>query len=434
MDGIDAKYLALFLAPVAIVFAVLALLGHIGAEMAILGLILSGFGIVWAAMRFKTDMEEAREAEKLFELELRDEYVRQSRLAESYETILNAIPEPVLVLRGDRRILHANQAVVDLLGHDPIDADLTAAIRNPEILNAADAVLAGRDEHRTVEFARGGEREQHLVARMVRLSERRPIGPVVILALHDLTAIRKTMQMRADFVANVSHELRTPLSTLVGCIETLRGPAKDDPEGRERFLALMDEQGVRMTRLVQDLLSLSQIQANEHARPTELVAIQDIIPTVARMLEPDAARKKVSIHLEIPNDLPSVTGDPEQLLQVFQNLMHNAVKYGQDGSTVQVVARLENNGKLVAIAVADRGEGIPEEHIPRLTERFYRVDKARSRALGGTGLGLAIVKHILNRHHGRLKIESEVGVGSTFTVLLPVSRTALSSQRSPERT
>ena len=434
MDRINVKYLALLLAPSVIVFAVLALLGHIGAEMAILGTILSGFGVVWAALRFTADMEEARESEKLLEMELRDEYVRQSRLAESYETILNAIPEPVLVLRGDRRILHANQAVVDLLGHDPIDSDLTAAIRNPDVLNAADAVLEGRDDHRMVEFAHGGESEQHLVARLVRISERRPIGPVVILALHDLTAIHRTMQMRADFVANVSHELRTPLSTLVGCIETLRGPAKDDPEGRERFLDLMNEQGVRMTRLVQDLLSLSQIQANEHTRPTDLVAIQDIVPTVARMLESDAAKKNASIHLELPEDLPSVNGDSDQLLQLFQNLIHNAVKYSHDGSVIQVVARLENSGRVVAVAVADRGEGIPEEHIPRLTERFYRVDKARSRALGGTGLGLAIVKHILNRHHGRLKIESEVGVGSTFTVLLPVSRSALSSQRFPERT
>ena len=434
MDKIDLKNLALFLVPLVIVFSVLALLGHIGAQTAVLGVILCGFSVVWAALRFKADLEEAREGEKLLEMEFRDEYVRQSRLAESYETILNAIPEPVIVLREDRRILHANQAVVDLLGHDPIDADLTAAIRHPDVLTAADAVLSGRDELRTVEFARGGEVVQHLVATIVRLAERRPIGPVVILALHDLTAIRNTMQMRADFVANVSHELRTPLSTLVGCIETLRGPAKDDPDGRERFLALMDEQGARMTRLVQDLLSLSQIQANEHTRPTDLVFIQDIVPSVARVLEPDTAKKETSIHVEVPADLPPVTGDPDQLHQVFQNLIHNAVKYGNDGSVVRVVARLEENGKVVAIAVADRGDGIPEEHIPRLTERFYRVDKARSRALGGTGLGLAIVKHILNRHHGRLKIESEVGVGSTFTVFLPVSRKAVSVPRSPERT
>ncbi|MCG8511047.1 MAG: ATP-binding protein [Rhodospirillales bacterium] len=421
MDSTSARYLALLVAPLAIVFATLSLLGHMSASTALAGGLLSFGGVVWAVRHIKAELDEEKESQSLFDGSMQREFVRQARLAENYEVILDAIPEPVIVLRNDRRILHANRAVIDLLGHDPIDSDLTTAIRHPNVLNAAEGVLSGEQEAVTVEFARGGEVEQHLIARLVRLPGGRQNGPMVVVALHDLTAIRKTMEMRADFVANVSHELRTPLSTLVGTIETLRGPAKGDDEALEKFLSLMDEQGVRMTRLVEDLLSLSQIQANEHTRPTETVLVQEIVPTVARMLEPDAQKKSLNIVVDVGGDLPPIIGDSDQILQVFQNLIHNAVKYSADGKVVQVVAR-EEDGNILAISVADQGEGIPAEHIPRLTERFYRVDKARSRALGGTGLGLAIVKHILNRHQGRLHIDSEVGVGSTFTVNLPISR------------
>jgi two-component system phosphate regulon sensor histidine kinase PhoR len=420
-DNPNLTRIGMILAPVVVVFGVLGLSGVLAGKIAFGAAVFAGGWIVWAAWHVKSEMDRERDDEGLLDESLRQEFVRQSRLAESYELILDSIPEPFLVLRADRRILHANQAVIELLGHDPIDADLTAAIRNPDVLNAAEAVLSGEEDSETVGFSRGGEVEQHLVARVVRLDGHKEGAAAAVIALHDLTAIHKAMEMRADFVANVSHELRTPLSTLVGCIETLQGPAKDDRDAQEKFLALMGEQGTRMTRLVEDLLSLSQIQANEHARPTESVHIQDIVPTVARMLEPDGNRKGVTFSLLIPTDLPPVRGDSDQLLQVFQNLMHNAVKYGRDGSMVQVVGR-EDDMSEIAISVADQGDGIPEEHLPRLTERFYRVDKARSRALGGTGLGLAIVKHILNRHKGRLQIDSEVDVGSTFTVFLPVWR------------
>jgi two-component system, OmpR family, phosphate regulon sensor histidine kinase PhoR len=418
----SARYLLLLMAPIAIVFAVLSLFGHIPVSAALAGVLVAGAGVVWSARHIKDELDDEHDSQSQFDDSLQTEFVRQARLAENYEVILDAIPEPVLVLRKDRRILHANKAVIDLLGHDPIDSDLTTAIRNPNVLEAAEEVLSGEQETVTVDFARGAEVEQYLIARLVRLPGGRENGPMVVIALHDLTAIRKTMEMRADFVANVSHELRTPLSTVVGIIETLRGPAKDDRDAQEKFLALMDEQGARMTRLVEDLLSLSQIQANEHSRPKDIVRVQDIVPTVARMLESDAAKKSLRILVDVNEDLPPVMGDSDQILQVFQNLMHNAVKYGADGSVVQVVARVEE-GNTIAVSVADQGDGIPAEHIPRLTERFYRVDKARSRALGGTGLGLAIVKHILNRHQGRLQIDSEVGVGSTFTVSLPVCRT-----------
>jgi two-component system phosphate regulon sensor histidine kinase PhoR len=421
MSPLDWRAIGLLFLPVPAVFAVLAGTGVLAVGPAVIGAFLASGGIALGVARIRGRIDEAQQIESLNEAELHEEFVRQSRLAESYETILDATPEPLLVLRRDRRVLHANRAIIDLLGHDPIDADLTAAIRHPEVIAATAAVLTGKAEERTIEFQRGGAIEQSLVARLVALPNGRTDGPAAVLVLHDLTLIRKATEMRSDFVANVSHELRTPLTAIVGMIETLRGPAKKDAVARERFLALMEEQGSRMTRLVGDLLSLSQIQANEHARPTDTVRVQDILPTVARMLEPHAEKKKISFSIEVDADLPVVLGDADQLQQAFQNLMHNAVKYGRDGSVIRVVGRGEGRDGIV-VAVIDQGEGIPEQHLPRLTERFYRVDKARSRAMGGTGLGLAIVKHIVTRHQGRLSIESEVGVGSTFTVSLPVKR------------
>lgn len=421
MSPFDRPAIGLLFLPVPAVFAVLAGADVLESGPAAIGALLASGGIALAVARIRSRLAEARQTDSLNEAELHEEFVRQSRLAESYEMILDAVPEPLLVLRRDRRVLHANRAIVDLLGHDPIDADLTAAIRHPEVIAATAVILSGQAEERTIEFQRGGAIEQSLVARLVGLRNGRADGPAAVLALHDLTLVRKATEMRTDFVANVSHELRTPLTAIVGMIETLRGPAKKDAVARERFLALMEEQGSRMTRLVGDLLSLSQIQANEHTRPTDVVRVQDILPTVARMLEPHAEKKKVSFSIEVDADLPVVQGDADQLQQAFQNLMHNAVKYGRDGSVIRVVGRREGKDG-IAVSVIDQGEGIPEQHLPRLTERFYRVDKARSRAMGGTGLGLAIVKHIVTRHQGRLAIESEVGVGSTFTVSLPVKR------------
>ena len=224
--------------------------------------------------------------------------------------------------------------------------------------------------------------------------------------------------MRTEFVANVSHELKTPLASLLGYIETLQGPAREDAEAQARFLGIMDEQARRMARLVDDLLSLSRIEMAEHSRPTERVSVDGLLNEVARLLEPQAAMRKVNIALEVAEDLAPLTADRDQLAEVFENLIGNAIRYGREGGEVRVTARQEPAG-YVTVSVEDEGEGIPAEHIPRLTERFYRVDAARSRERGGTGLGLAIVKHIVSRHRGRLAIESEPGRGSRFSVIVP---------------
>jgi two-component system phosphate regulon sensor histidine kinase PhoR len=242
---------------------------------------------------------------------------------------------------------------------------------------------------------------------------------VALVTLHDLTAVKRAEQMRVDFVANASHELRTPLSALLGFIETIQGPAADDPEAQTRFLAIMHEQAKRMGRLVEDLLSLSRIELNEHQAPTGQVGIAAVLRGVANSLELKAAERRMSLDLDIAADLPPVIGDADELTQVFQNLIENALKYGRAETPVRIgvtaSARLRPG---IAVAIRDHGEGIARIHLPRLTERFYRIDTARSRQMGGTGLGLAIVKHIVNRHRGLLEIDSEIGEGSVFTIHL----------------
>ena len=210
-----------------------------------------------------------------------------------------------------------------------------------------------------------------------------------------------------------------PLTSVVGFIETLRGPARGDIDAQDRFLDLMEGQSNRMTRIVNDLLSLSRIEMNEHTAPSDDVPLRQIIATVADLLAPQANDRDVVIELDLDALEGTVIGHPDELTQLFQNLIENAIKYGGRGSTVRVSAKVVEN--IASISVIDEGEGIPREHIPRLTERFYRVDTARSREMGGTGLGLAIVKHIANRHRGGLTIQSEPGVGSTFTVTLGLS-------------
>ena len=280
---------------------------------------------------------------------------------------------------------------------------------------------------RNVEFTLTAPVERQLRAQFARIDHPSLDGAVAVVTLHDVTELKRAEQMRADFIANASHELKTPLATLTGFIETLRGPARDDAEARERFLAIMDGQATRMTRLVEDLLSLSRIELNEHVLPQGRVALAPLLQHLAEALELRAGERDMTIVLTLPADLPDVQGDRDELAQVFQNLLDNAIKYGRLGTEISVsattaVRRAASAGRgsaaFVAVAIKDRGDGIPREHLPRLTERFYRVDTARSREMGGTGLGLAIVKHIVNRHRGFLDIESTSGEGSVFTVSL----------------
>lgn len=323
--------------------------------------------------------------------------------------VLDGLPQPLLLLDERRRIARANAAAGAVFGGEIVGHDLAVALRQPSLLDAADGVLAG-GEGRIVECAWSDGRRFR-----VRLER---FGAGAIVTLHDVTALKRADQLRADFIANASHELRTPLATLLGFIETLQGPARDDAAARERFLAIMKAQAARMTRLVDDLLSLSRIEMREHQPPTEHVSLPALLGTVAEALALRAEERGMRIAVEIAPELPEVIGDADELTQLFQNLLDNAIKYGRAGTAVSVTAGPGPLG--VAVAVRDEGDGIPPAHIPRLTERFYRVDAARSREVGGTGLGLAIVKHILGRHRGRLDVASELGKGSVFTVHLRV--------------
>jgi len=250
--------------------------------------------------------------------------------------------------------------------------------------------------------------------------------PATLLLLHDLTAIRRSEQMRADFVANASHELRTPLAAVSGFIDTLRGHARNDEAARDQFLDIMSVEAARMRRLIDDLLSLTRIELNEHVPPHGRIALEHVVREAVAALAPLAEAGRIVVTLSAGANLPPVNGDRDELVQLFQNLIHNAIKYGRDNGHVWVTLGASANAEgepLVFASVRDDGDGIPQSAIPRLTERFYRVDVKRSREKGGTGLGLAIVKHIVSRHKGRLIIESPPGEGATFTVLLPAIAT-----------
>lgn len=338
--------------------------------------------------------------------------------------ILNGLGEAVFVLDSERRILLSNPAAVKLFGDGLVGRNIVRAVRHPECLAAINAVLSGAPPVKTIirmEAPLIGTYEISVSS----LGSDNPEGFQVAISFNDITHIRHAEQMRSDFVANVSHELRSPLTALSGMIETLKGPAKGDEEAAGRFLELMETEALRMTRLIRDLLSLSRVEADERVRPADSVDITSVVEGVIDMLELQVEKDAKSIRLEKPENVPSLPGDRDQLTQVFQNLIENAVKYGASGTEVIVNIRQSNatagiKGRTLTVSVKDHGDGIEAIHIPRLTERFYRVDTGRSRDKGGTGLGLAIVKHIINRHRGRLQVESKPGEGSTFSVHLPI--------------
>lgn len=337
-------------------------------------------------------------------------------------TLFDALPDPLVTLDQHARLVYANAAARTLLAEGrPEDAfrgrDLSAVLRQPVVLEAVGDVLGGATT-RAVEFTFADRIDQAFEARIEAIPAAN-VGDndaIALLLLRDVTARRRSEQLRADFVANVSHELRTPLTSLIGFIETLRGTARDDAEASDRFLALMAAQSGRMGRLVDDLLSLSRIEMNEHTVPEEAVDLRNVIDTVTNLLAPQARERRISIHTQLDPVTRPIAGDADELVQLFQNLIENAIKYGPEGTAVRIVAEAAPN--TATISIVDQGDGIAREHLARLTERFYRIDTARSRELGGTGLGLAIVKHIVNRHRGDLTIDSVEGEGSTFSVTL----------------
>jgi len=351
---------------------------------------------------------------------------KETRHSTIAEAILAHIPDPVILVDQRSLVVEANEAARAMLPGLKTDHPLSFALRSPVVLDGIDGALSGEGPLK-VEYSERvpTERTFEVHIGLLRGNPADLGGRTgVVLVFRDLTSTRRLEAMRADFVANASHELRTPLASLLGFVETLQGPARNDAAARERFLEIMREQAQRMKRLIDNLLSLSRIEMRAHVPPTEPVDLKAVTAHMIEMLTPLARERGTLVEARLPDRPLVVPGDRDELLRVCENLIENAVKYGESGGRVEVeLSRVETpDGKPQAVlAVQDYGPGIAPEHLPRLTERFYRVDGAQSRDKGGTGLGLAIVKHIVNRHRGRFDIVSEPEQGARFTVTLPAS-------------
>ena len=345
------------------------------------------------------------------------------------EILVDTLPDILIMIDDNKQIVRTNRAARAIFGQNLSKRRLNSVIPNHSLTEAVEGVmedLRGRE----IEF----RMEEPVVRDFLAIIERFPIsskGSIsVVITMNDITELKSVEQMRADFVANASHEIRTPLASISGMIETIRGPARDDNPAIDMFLEIMAEQAERMRQLINDLLSLSKIEMNAHSVPIDPVDLVRVIRSEARYFELLAKEKKMSLVLDVNDDIPQVKGDRNELAQIVHNLIGNAIKYGNPSTEVLVSARvttelpsdqyMRNVSRAVMFSVRDQSEGIPKEHLARLTERFYRVDSARTRQVGGTGLGLAIVKGILNRHRGVITINSTVGQGSVFVVYLPL--------------
>ncbi|WP_340110174.1 sensor histidine kinase [Pikeienuella sp. HZG-20] len=345
--------------------------------------------------------------------------------AEADSEALFHLPAAVLIVDRERRVRRANAAALTLIGDDGVDiagllgAPLVSVIRAPGLIEAVVATLADQTPRSAAFTLIRSRGERALLAHIRPLPTVEPRTPAVLILIEDRTESRQVEEMRRTFIANAGHQLKTPLASIMGFIETLQGPAKDDELARARFLGIMSSQAERMKHLIEDLMALSRIEMGLHARPTSAVDLARLARAAAAALEPVAARAGARISVELADEERLMTtGDPDQLAQVLANLIDNAVKYGGAGVTVTIRAAplAPEWPGMVGVVVADDGPGIPREHLPRLTERFYRVSDTRA---DGAGLGLAIAKHILQRHRGELRVRSTFGEGSAFTIWLP---------------
>ena len=333
-------------------------------------------------------------------------------------TILQALPDPALVIGEQGNILSTNQHANVFFDGEILGQHLTSILRSPSVLQAVDeAILQSKSAS-----------VSYLVRTPVQRSYDVHISPIgfvengrriALLILRDQTYEEQIERMRSDFVANASHELRTPLASLTGFIETMQGAAKNDTKAKDEFLVVMKVQAQRMAQLIDDLLSLSRIEISEHVPPIDHVDLCLVVKQVIYLLEPMAKDADCVLSIDLPQSL-AVIGDANQLAQVVHNLIENAIKYAGTDKFIDIGGTVQNG--MAILSVRDNGPGIAAHHVPRLTERFYRVSAQESRNRGGTGLGLAISKHILNRHRGKLVIQSELGQGSTFSIHLPLAK------------
>ncbi|MFL6796723.1 MAG: ATP-binding protein [Xanthobacteraceae bacterium] len=400
----------------AIVFAGLWVAGAVAAMPALIG-----FAVVACAAAFALDSPASPPARRDHDL---SPAAHDRGLTDS---LISAFPEPVVVLDGADNVIAFNPGAKFLAPALRTGEPLARALRMPEVLDALRQTRTLGAAQR-VEFSQRVPLERWYEANIIAIATGGAAArESLLLTFQDLTRLRQVEEMRADFVANASHELRTPLAALSGFIDTLRGAARDDPVARDRFLGIMQAQAQRMARLIDDLLSLSRIELNAHVRPAGAVDLMSVLRQVVDGLQTLAQDRDVEVMLSLSNVGILVPGDRDELISLFENLVENALKYAASGRRVEIELGVSQPSGVevgtdaqARVVVRDYGPGIAAKHLPRLTERFYRVDATDSRAQGGTGLGLALVKHILNRHRGRLTIESTVGQGATFTVYLPL--------------
>ena len=405
------------------VLLVLVAAGQMGAWAAIAAAV-AGLGGIYFVMKGRIG-NEARLEREVTRLRSRiavlsDDDLQRSKIIDE---MIDTLPDPLIFLDASQRINRLNRAARTLGEGAKVGNQLSRLFRQPDFMRAVNKALE-ESVILEAELALSSPVAQTFKVRMLPINEPRSMQQArnrstLLMVMQDVTQAQRMEQLRADFVANVSHELRTPLTSLMGFIETLRGPARGDEKAHEKFLGIMQEQSTRMLGIIEDLLSLSKIELDEHSRPSEEVYIAEVLRKVEDVLSFKSAKREMPLQIDVPDQVPPLAGDPNQLIQVFQNLIDNALKYGRPGTPVEVSVR-RRESRLV-IEVRDHGAGISREHLPRLTERFYRVDSARSREMGGTGLGLAIVKHIVKRHRGRITVDSEEGKGTCFTVILPIS-------------
>ncbi|MEJ8310232.1 phosphate regulon sensor histidine kinase PhoR [Agrobacterium larrymoorei] len=367
------------------------------------------------AILLVTPSAAIKKDEKKLKVEAQPQDVVDQGLITGVRAGIAALDTPVFILDQDAGVLFENAAAERAFGMLPVGSHISGRLRSPGLLDVIRETIA-TGEPNQVEHSERLPSERVFIVRIAPADMAQTSGaPFYILSFRDISDLRRIDRMRSDFVANASHELRTPLASLRGFIETMQGPARNDPKAQERFLGIMLDQATRMSRLVDDLMSLSRLEVRANIAPDQTVDLVPLLGHVRDSLLPLASDLDVEIKLHMPQNQVLVNGDRDELVQVFQNLIENACKYGQDGKVVDVYLRSEPN-EPVEVSVVDKGPGIPTEHVPRLTERFYRVSVADSRSKKGTGLGLAIVKHILTRHRARLIVRSEIGAGTDFTV------------------
>jgi two-component system, OmpR family, phosphate regulon sensor histidine kinase PhoR len=331
----------------------------------------------------------------------------------SGKAIVSALHDGALIVDARNLVVAANATAEDILQLQPEGLPITSVLRTPIFFQALAALRKSR-EPMALEAEFRGTTPRQVSLQLATLGQS---GDVLVL-LRDFTREQAIEKMRSDFVANASHEMRTPLASIIGLIETLQGAAKNDTKVRDTFLGTMYTQAQRMKLLIDDLLTLSRIELNAHIKPNTKASLVDVARQAKSNLAAAAKEANVAVELK-PSDKIEVAGDADQLLQVAQNLLENAIKYGSSGGRIELECYAKDGHGF--FAVRDFGQGIAETHLPRLTERFYRVSTQESRSRGGTGLGLAIVKHIMLRHRGKLTVSSKIGEGATFTISVPLA-------------